>query len=219
MNARFGLGLVIATVFAMGCSGAEGDATSPQSSESSSEALSVGAFSCSTLTAASFGTASDLYSPTMAGSPSTLYAFLNAAIAESTADVAHAGSHDYSLTASETLAALKDAQASLASIASWLTTENLTGTNATAAYNVAGTMNEIVSDVAQAAYTASISSIGNYPAGSGVNAASYAELYSRKIAEMANQIGYQGDYCYESVYGREVPNAGSLPDMSCTSIP
>jgi hypothetical protein len=220
MNARIGFGLAIATmVLAAGCSAAEGDATSPETSSSTGEALAVGTFACATLSAASFGTPSDLYEPTNASSPHTLFAFLNAGIAQSTVDVAHAGSKDYSNTAHETLENLQEVQSSLTTLVTWLTTNGLDGTNASASYNVAATMNSIVADASQAALVASISSIGNYPAGSGANAASYAELYSRKLTELANQVGYEGDYCYESAYTRQVASAGSFPNLSCSSAP
>jgi hypothetical protein len=217
MNAHHGLGFVLATVLLAGCSAAPGDATPVESS--TAEALSVGTYNCSTLTVASFGAPSDMYNPASASSPSTLYAFLNAALAQSTQDVAHAGSHDYSKTASETLASLTNAQTNLASTMTWLTTEGLNGSNADAAYNIGATMNVIIADLAAAASSASISAIGNYPGAPTANAASYAELYARKAAEIANQAGYHADYCYISPYGREIQNAASFPNMSCTSVP
>jgi hypothetical protein len=222
LSARLVVAVGLAALSTTGCSAANGDPISGEGSTAvaanNSEALTVGTYDCSTLTVASFGASSDLYSPTNSGTAHSLTAFVNAAIAQSTQDVAHAGSHDYSQTAHEALAALQDAQTNLASTLTWMTTNGLSGTNASASYSLAGTMNIIIADLARAASLASISAIGNYPT-SGVNAASYAELYARKALEIANQAGYHADYCYISPYGREVGNAGTFPSMACSSVP
>jgi hypothetical protein len=214
---------ILVTTFATACSSPDGGA--PASAEAPTaalhEALAAGTYDCSTLTKNAFGAATDTYDPTNASSPTTLYAFLNAAVSANARDLQNAlsdGGTDYSTTATRARDDLKAAHDKLDVLVSFMTSTGYDGTNASTAYNIAGYMNPVIYELSEAALLSSISAITNTPT-TGANNGSYAQLYARKALELANQAGYRGEYCYESSYSRQIPNAESLPGLACAGVP